>query len=64
MEKEEYTIGLASGFQVSGKDYYSVNFATLEEAEAHKKKLEDSPKREQTETRSYPKPKEKSNAKK
>ena len=59
MEEEEYTIGIASGFQVAGKDYYSENFETLEEAKAHKKKLEDSPKREQTETRSYPKPKSK-----
>ena len=32
---EEYTIGLASGYQVSGKNYYSKNFATLEEAKAH-----------------------------
>ena len=63
--EEEYTIGIASGFQVSGKDYYSKNFATIEEAEALKKELEESPKREQTETRSYPKPKEKNkNAKK
>ena len=62
--EEEYTIGIASGFQVSGKDYYSINFETLEQAEAHKKALEDSPKREQTETRSYPKPKEKKHGKK
>ena len=59
MEKEEYTIGIASGFQVSGEKYFSKNFETLEEAEAHKKELEDSPKREQTEVRSYSKPKEK-----
>ena len=64
MEKEEYTIGIASGFQVSGKDYYSRNLATLKEAEALKKELEESPKREQTETRSYPKPKEKKHGKK
>jgi len=62
--EEEYTIGIASGYQVSGKDYYSRNFTTLEEAQAHKKELEDSPKREQTEVRSYPKPKEKKNVKK
>ena len=62
--EEEYTIGLASGLQVSGEDYYSRNFTTLEEAQAHKKELEDSPKREQTETRSYPKPKEKKHGKK
>jgi len=62
--EEEYTIGIASGFQVSGQDYYSRNFTTLEEAQAHKKELEDSPKREQTEIRSYPKPKEKKHGKK
>ena len=63
MSEEEYTIGIASGFQVSGKNYYSRNFETLKEAEAHKKELEETPKREQTETRSYPQ-KEKTNAKK
>ena len=57
--EEEYTIGIASGFQVSGKDYYSKNFATIEEAQAHQKELIESPNREQTETRSYPKPKNK-----
>ena len=63
--EEEYTIGIASGFQVSGKDYYSRNFTTLAEAEAHKKQLESTPKREKTEVRSYPKPKEeKTNVKK
>ena len=62
--EEEYTIGIASGYQVSGKNYHSRNFTTLEEAQAHKKELEDSPKREQTEVRSYPKPKEKKNVKK
>jgi len=63
--EEEYTIGIASGFQVSGKDYYSRNFTTLKEAEEHKKMLEESPKREKTEIRSYPKPKEeKKNVKK
>lgn len=55
--EEEYTIGIASGFQVSGKDYYSRNFTTLEEAKAHKKMLEETPKVEKTETRSYPKKK-------
>ena len=62
--EEEYTIGIASGFQVSGQDYYSKNFTTLEEAQAHKKELEDSPKREQTEVRSYQKPKETKDGKK
>jgi len=62
--EEEYTIGIASGFQVSGENYFSKNFATLKEAEALKKELEESPKREQTETRSYPKPKEKKHGKK
>lgn len=65
MEKEEYTISIASGYQVCGENYYSVNFTTLAEAEAHKKMLEETPKREQTEIRSYPKPKEeKKNVKK
>jgi hypothetical protein len=62
--EEEYTIGIASGFQVSGKNYYSRNFTTLEEAKAHKKMLEESPKVEKTEVRSYPKPKEEKNVKK
>jgi len=57
--EEEYTIGIASGFQVSGKDYYSRNFTTLEEAKAHKKMLEESKKVEKTEVRSYPKKEEK-----
>jgi len=59
MEEEEYTIGIASGFQVSGKKYYSRNFTTLAEAQAHKKMLEESPKVERTEVRSYRKPKDK-----
>ena len=57
--EEEYTIGIASGFQVSGKDYYSRNFTTLAEAQAHKKKLEETPKVEKTEVKSYPKKEEK-----
>jgi len=57
--EEEYTIGIASGFQVSGKDYYSRNFTTLEEAQAHKKMLESTPKVEKTEVKSYLKKEEK-----
>ena len=57
--EEEYTIGIASGFQVSGKDYYSRNFTTLEEAKAHKEMLEESPKVEKTVVKSYPKKEEK-----
>ena len=57
--EEEYTIGIASGFQVSGKDYFSKNFTTLAEAQAHKKMLESTPKVEKTKVISYPRPKEK-----
>jgi hypothetical protein len=39
MAEEEYTIGIASGFQVSGKNYYSKNFQTLNEAKEHIKEL-------------------------
>lgn len=59
MEKEEYTIGMVKGFVVAGHKYYSKVFNTIEEAKEHQKKIEATPKREQTETRSYPKPKEK-----
>ena len=45
---EEYSIGLASGFQVSGKNYYSRNFATLQEAKDHIVELLKTPKREET----------------
>ena len=61
---EEYTIGIASGFQVSGKNYFSRNFATLKEAQDHIKELLATPKVEKTEVRSYPKPKEKTNDRK
>lgn len=57
--EEEYTIGIASGFQVSGKDYYSRNFTTLKEAEEHKKMLESTPKVEKTVVKSYQPPKKK-----
>ena len=44
---EEYSIGIASGFQVSGKNYYSKNFTTLEEAKNHIKELLKTPEREE-----------------
>jgi dsDNA-binding SOS-regulon protein len=62
--EEEYTIGIASGFQVSGKDYYSRNFTTLKEAEEHKKMLESTPKVEKTVVKSYQPKEEKKNVKK
>lgn len=47
---EEYTIGIASGFQVSGKNYFSKNFTTLKEAQDHVKELMLTPLREETKT--------------
>ena len=47
MAEEEYTIGIASGFQVSGKNYYSKNFQTLNEAKEHIKELLKTPLREE-----------------
>ena len=47
MVAEEYTIGLASGFQVAGKNYYSKNFATLAEAKDHIVELLKTPQREE-----------------
>jgi hypothetical protein len=44
---EEYTIGIASGFQVSGKNYYSKNFATLQEAKNHILELLKTPEHEE-----------------
>ena len=54
---EEYSIGMVNGFVVEGKKYYSKVFKTLKEAQDHKAKLEATPEREQTETRSYRKKK-------
>jgi hypothetical protein len=48
---EEYSIGIASGFQVSGKNYFSKNFATLKEAQDHIKELLKTPEREENPTK-------------
>ena len=54
-EQEEYTIGMVNGFVVGGKDYHSIVFPTIEEAQAHLKKITESPKQERNPTRSYKK---------
>jgi hypothetical protein len=48
---EEYTIGIASGFQVAGKNYFSKNFATLKEAQDHIQELLKTPQREENPTK-------------
>lgn len=40
--EEEYQIGQVRGFQVTGKDYYSMVYDKFEDAVALKKKLEES----------------------
>jgi hypothetical protein len=40
--EEEYTIGQVRGFQVTGKDFYSMVFDKFEDAVALKKKMEES----------------------
>lgn len=57
MPDEEYSIGHVSGWQVSGKKFYSQIFQSLEEAQDFQKGLEATEKKEQTEVRSYKKPK-------
>jgi hypothetical protein len=39
---EEYTIGQVRGFQVTGKDYYSVVFEDIKDAQKLKAQLESS----------------------
>lgn len=38
--EEEYTIGQVRGFQVTGKDFYSMVYDKFEDAVALKKKME------------------------
>jgi len=53
MATEEYSICKVNGFQVSGKQFYSEIFSTVEEAEAYRKKISETPKIEKTEVRKY-----------
>jgi hypothetical protein len=54
-DNEEYQIGLVHGFMVSNKDYRSEVFDTIEKAKAHKEKLEKTPLKEITVTKSVKK---------
>jgi hypothetical protein len=49
--EEEYSIGIANGFQVSGKNYFSKNFSTLQEAKDHIIELLKTPQREENPTK-------------